>query len=146
MHRRRNRRNRLPSCAGVPRIGAPASEARSADRSPPVLHLLPPGQYRAVAHRGDVGLMFRFTAVTIVVLATLLGPRTVEAQDCKVLLIPCMYEGVPFALTVVDAETDQPLAEVHGLAEGQNYAYHGRKGPPMVQDAVTAATAVLGLP
>src|SRR5882762_8988127 len=114
--------------------------------SPPVLHPLPPGQHRTVAHRADVGLMFRLTAVSIVVLATLLGPRTVEAQDCKVLLIPCMYEGVPFALTVVDAETDQPVAEVHGLAEWQNVGYHGRNGPLMVQDAVSGADGVLRFP
>ena len=88
--------------------------------------------------------MFRLVAMIIVVLAaTLLGRPTVDARDCEVLPIPCTYEGVPFALTVVDAETNQPLAEVHGLAEWQNVGYHGRNGPLMVQDAVSGTDGVL---
>jgi len=87
----------------------------------------------------------RLAAVALVLLAPLLGPRAVEAQPCK-FPIPCRYEGPAFTLTVVDAETGRPVADVHALAEWQNYGMHGLGGPFLVQDAVSATDGVLRFP
>jgi len=87
----------------------------------------------------------RLAAVALVLLAPLLGPRAVEAQLCK-FPIPCRYEGPAFTLTVVDAETGRPVADVHALAEWQNYGMHGLGGPFLVQDAVSATDGVLRFP
>jgi len=83
--------------------------------------------------------------VALVLLAPLFGQRAVEAQPCE-FPTPCTYEGAVFTLTVLDAETGLPVADSHALAEWQNYAYHGRNGPLMVQDAVSGADGVLRFP
>ena len=88
----------------------------------------------------------RLVVVALMLLAPLLGPRAVEAQPCE-FPTPCTYEGAAFTLTVVDAETGLPVADVHALAEWQNYGMHGRlAGPFMVQDAVSATDGVLRFP
>ena len=58
----------------------------------------------------------------------------------------CLYEGPPFRFTVVDAETRQPLADVHALAEWVLSGYHGVDGPLMVQDAVSGPDGEVPFP
>jgi len=58
--------------------------------------------------------------------------------------MPCTFEALPFKFTVVDAETRQPLADVHALAEWQTYGPGGRlNGPLMVLDAVSTPDGLL---
>lgn len=84
---------------------------------------------------------------TAVVLVTWLAiPATADARLCDYLPIACVYEGAPFTIKVVDAETGQPLAGVHALAEWQQYGTYGSGGPLMVQDAVSGAEGVLTFP
>ncbi len=65
-------------------------------------------------------------------------------QPCEVVPMPCTFESLPFTLKVVDAETRQPLAGVHALAEWEVIGPGGRGGGPlMVLDAVSAADGVL---
>jgi hypothetical protein len=74
------------------------------------------------------------------VLATFIAftatPGSAE-QACEEFPVPCIYEGRPFRLVVVDAETRVPVAGVHVLAEWQTYAGGRRNGPIMVQDGET---------
>ena len=58
----------------------------------------------------------------------------------------CPYEGMPFRFTVVDAETGQPLPEVHALAEWVLEGFHGVNGPLMVQDAASGPDGVIAFP
>jgi hypothetical protein len=59
-------------------------------------------------------------------------------QPCEVVPMPCTFEGVPFKFQVVDAETRQPLANVHALAEWQTEGVGGRAGGPlMVKDTLS---------
>jgi hypothetical protein len=58
----------------------------------------------------------------------------------------CVYEGVPFRFTVVDAETGQPLPEVHALAEWVLEGFHGVNGPLMVQDAISGPDGGIAFP
>jgi hypothetical protein len=58
----------------------------------------------------------------------------------------CLYESPGFRFRVVDAETKQPLADVHALAEWVLNGAHGRNGPLMVQDAVSATDAWVRFP
>jgi hypothetical protein len=58
----------------------------------------------------------------------------------------CAYLSPGFQLTVVDAETGKPLADVYAWAEWVQYGAHGRGGPLMVQNAVSAADGRLTFP
>jgi len=58
----------------------------------------------------------------------------------------CVYESPGFRITVVDGETGTPLADVHALAEWNQYGFHGSGGPLMVQDAVSGPDGVLTFP
>jgi hypothetical protein len=58
----------------------------------------------------------------------------------------CAYLSPGFQLTVVDAETGKPLADVYAWAEWVQYGAHGRGGPLMVQNAVSGADGRLTFP
>ena len=60
----------------------------------------------------------RGRVLSLLVLFGLLLSRPAEAADLLCTLASyCVYEGVPFSITVVDQETGAPLAGVHALAE-----------------------------
>jgi hypothetical protein len=75
-----------------------------------------------------------------------LEPGRVDARPCEHLPIQCTYQGVPFALTVIDSVTRQPVPDVHALAEWQMVGSHGGNGPLMVQDALSGTDGVLRFP
>jgi hypothetical protein len=58
----------------------------------------------------------------------------------------CLYLSPGFELTVVDAETGQPLPDVYAWAEWVQYGAHGRGGPLMVQDAISDENGRLTFP
>jgi hypothetical protein len=85
--------------------------------------------------------------VAVALLASLwMAPRAEANVLCRILPMPCTYEGAAFQFTVVDAETRQPLPDVHALAEWQLYGTYGRNGPLMVQDALSGVDGVLAFP
>ena len=92
--------------------------------------------------------MRRRVTIAALVMDCLVSPLRVQAdQPCEVAPMPCTFEGLPFTLTVVDAETRQPLADVHALAEWRIFGPGGRlDGPLMVQDAVSGGDGVLSFP
>ncbi len=75
-----------------------------------------------------------------------IGPRSAAADLACDVFGDCVYEGPAFRFTVVDAETREPLAGVHALAEWVQYGFHGRNGPVMVQDATSGPDGVLAFP
>ena len=79
--------------------------------------------------------------------AWLLVSGTAEANVlCRILPMRCTYEGVAFRFTVVDAETRQPLGDVHALAEWIMYGLPGQYPPLMVLDAVSGPDGQLTFP
>src|SRR3989442_1462424 len=98
-----------------------------------------------MAHRRDVDALVRRLAMTVAVLASLVWPvAAAPDQPCEVVPMPCTFEGLPFKITVIDAETRNPLADVHALAEWRMEGVGGRaNGPIMVQDAVSGADGQL---
>jgi len=92
----------------------------------------------------------RGTLVLIVSLFSAWGfPSGLDAADqaCEVFPVPCVFEGLPFQVNVVDAETRKPLANVHALAEWRRYGKGDRlDGPLMVQDAISSADGSLKFP
>ena len=79
-------------------------------------------------------------------MAGLVVLRSAEANILCKWFGRCLYESPGFRITVVDKETGQPLADVHGLAEWQNYAMWGRNGPLMVQDDMSGPDGLLAFP
>ncbi len=65
--------------------------------------------------------------------------------QCQVLHV-CLYEGPAFSFRVVDAETRQPLAAVHALAEWVLYGPHGLDGPLLVRDTVSGPDGAIAFP
>lgn len=92
--------------------------------------------------------MARWGALTVAcgLLGILLFATPVRSYLACGALGHCPYEGVPFRFTVVDAETGQPLPEVHALAEWVLEGFHGVNGPLMVQDAVGGPDGVIAFP
>ena len=90
----------------------------------------------------------RFAAATAAVASTLLWSVATHAgQPCEVVPMPCTFEAVPFRITVVEAESRRPLADVHALAEWQVHGPGGRlNGPLMVLDAMSDSDGVLKFP
>jgi hypothetical protein len=101
-----------------------------------------------MAHRRDVNVLLTTLALTLVVLAVLVWPvAAAPEQPCEVVPMPCTFEGMPFKLTVIDAETRKPLTDVHALAEWQIHGAGGRlNGPLMVLDAASDPDGVLAFP
>src|SRR6266571_2626097 len=97
-----------------------------------------------MAHRGDV----RRRAFAAMLMMTALLPWRYsgadDGQPCEVIPMPCTFEAAPFRLRVIDAETLQPLVDVHALVEWQMEGAGGRaNGPLMVKDALSGADGQL---
>ncbi len=92
--------------------------------------------------------MRRCLATALLAISSFLWPLWAQAgQPCEVVPMPCTFEALPFTFTVVDAETRQPLVDVHALAEWQKEGVGGRlNGPLMVLEAVSGPDGVLGFP
>jgi hypothetical protein len=86
----------------------------------------------------------RLRAFVVATLLLVPGPAAAEVM-CD-WFFRCLYESPGFRFRVVDAETKQPLADVHALAEWVMEGSHGRSGPLMVQDAVSGADGWLRFP
>src|SRR5437667_3226761 len=101
-----------------------------------------------MAHRRDVNALLTTSALTLVLVAVLVWPvAAAPEQPCEVVPMPCTFEGMPFKLTVIDAETRKPLADVHALAEWQIHGAGGRlNGPLMVLDAASGPDGALAFP
>src|SRR5262249_40861541 len=68
-------------------------------------------------------------------------------QPCEVVPMPCTFEGLPFKITIIDAERRKPLTDVHALAEWQIHGAGGRlNGPLMVLDAASELDGTLAFP
>ena len=101
-----------------------------------------------MAHRRDVIRLLKTAAMTSILLVSLVSPiAAAPEQPCKVVPMPCTFEGLPFKITVIDAETRKPLADVHALAEWQIHGTGGRlNGPLMVLDAASGLDGTLAFP
>jgi hypothetical protein len=75
--------------------------------------------------------------VGLVTLLWVCGPAPAAANPLCRWLGLCAYLSPGFELTVVDAETNTPVADVYAWAEWVQYGVHGRGGPLMVQTAVS---------
>jgi hypothetical protein len=85
-------------------------------------------------------------AVGFVVLASHVAAAG-AGQLCETVPMPCTFEAPPFSVTVIDADTKQPLPDVHGLAEWQMYGGLGRlNGPVMALSTVSGPDGVLRFP
>ena len=85
----------------------------------------------------------------VAVLALLLGllsPTRVDAYMLCSFLGICPYFSPGFTLTVVDAESCKPVADVYAWAEWVQYANHGLNGPLVIQDAMSDAGGQLTFP
>jgi hypothetical protein len=83
--------------------------------------------------------------MVILLVSTLLWPLWARAdQPCEAVPMPCTFEALPFEFRVIDAETHQPLADVHALAEWQIEGVGGRaNGPLMVQDMLSGSDGLI---
>jgi len=92
--------------------------------------------------------LLKTAAMTFMLLASLVPPiAAAPEQPCEVVPMPCTFEGLPFKITVIDAETRKPLADVHALAEWQIHGAGGRlNGPLMVLDAASGLDGTLAFP
>lgn len=102
-----------------------------------------------MANRGDVGSARLGMVVAMLLVAALWAPVwAAPEQPCEVVPMPCIFEALPFTFRVVDAETRQPLGDVHALAEWQTHGgwSGGLNGPLMVLDVVSGVDGVLGFP
>ena len=84
-------------------------------------------------------------ALGTLLIASVVWPHAADSdQPCEVAPMPCMFESLPFKFKVVDAETHQPLADVHALAEWQTEGVGGRaNGPLMVRDTVSGSDGLI---
>jgi len=101
-----------------------------------------------MAHRRDVIRLLKTAAMTSILLVSLVSPiAAAPEQPCEVVPMPCTFEGLPFKITVIDAETRKPLADVHALAEWQIHGAGGRlNGPLRVLDAASGLDGTLAFP
>jgi hypothetical protein len=74
-----------------------------------------------------------------IILLCLSAPTTVAANPVCRWIGLCIYLSPRFHLTVVDADTGKPLADVYAWAEWVQHGAHGIGGPLMVQDAASTA-------
>src|SRR5262252_4040708 len=93
------------------------------------------------AMTGTLGVVSFLAFVLMIALPVTAG------QLCEIFPMPCLFESPAFTFTVVDAETQAPLADAHALAEWQVHGPGGRlNGPLIVMDAVSQSDGVLALP
>ena len=90
--------------------------------------------------------MRRWIGLALGLCVCLFATSPAQADVLCTLVGHCTYEGAPFRFTVVDAETGQPLADVHALAEWVLEGPHGVNGPLMVQDAASGPDGVVAVP
>ena len=84
------------------------------------------------------------TLVVLTALTVLTASSASAGASCGAPSARCQYEAPPFTLTLVDAATSQPLADVHALAEWQMEGAGGRlNGPLMTLDAVSGPDGVI---
>src|SRR2546422_11693626 len=95
--------------------------------------------------RGDVSRMRSRWALATLLIASVVWPHAADSdQPCEVVPMPCTFESLLFKFKVVDAETHQPLADVHALAEWQTEGVGGRaNGPLMARDTVSGSDGVI---
>jgi hypothetical protein len=68
-------------------------------------------------------------------------------QPCEGIPVPCTFEAPAFKFTVIDADTRQPVADVHALAEWQMIGRGGRAdGPLVVLDTVSGPDGLISFP
>lgn len=89
--------------------------------------------------------MPRLVAAFVIMLG-LLGPARADAHVWCSWLAICPYGSPGFTLTVVDAESGNPLADVYAWAEWVQYSGHGLNGPIMIQEAQAGADGRLVFP
>jgi len=85
----------------------------------------------------------------LLILALFLGlasPTRVDAYMLCSFLGICPYFSPGFTLTVVDAESGKPVADVYAWAEWVQYTNHGLNGPLVIQDAMSDAGGQLTFP
>jgi len=84
-------------------------------------------------------------ALATILIASVVWPHAADSdQPCEVVPMPCTFESLPFKFKVADAETHQPLADVHALAEWQTEGVGGRaNGPLMVTDTVSDSDGLI---
>ena len=84
-------------------------------------------------------------ALATILIASVVWPHAADSdQPCEVVPMPCTFESLPFKFKVADAETHQPLADVHALAEWQTEGVGGRaNGPLMVKDTVSGSDGLI---
>src|SRR2546426_8141984 len=97
--------------------------------------------------RGDVSRMRSRWALATILIASVVWPHAADSdQPCEVVPMPCTFESLPFKFKVLDAETQQPLADVHALAEWQMEGVGGRAdGPLMVKDTVSGSDGLISV-
>ena len=76
----------------------------------------------------------------------LLSPARADAYMLCSFLGICPYFSPGFSLTVVDAESGKPVADVYAWAEWVQYANHGLNGPIMIQEATSDDAGRLAFP
>jgi hypothetical protein len=89
--------------------------------------------------------MPRLVAAFVIVLG-FLAPARAEAYVLCSWLAICPYGSPGFTLTVVDAESGSPLADVYAWAEWVQYGGHGLNGPIMIQEAQAGVDGRLVFP
>ena len=85
-------------------------------------------------------------AAALVILLSLLAPAPADAHLLCSVFAVCPYGSPGFTLTVVDAESDKPMADVYAWAEWVQYGAHGLNGPIMIQEALSGADGRLVFP
>jgi len=85
-------------------------------------------------------------ATALVILLRLLAPAPADAHLLCSVFAVCPYGSPGFTLTVVDAESNKPMADVYAWAEWVQYGAHGLNGPIMIQEALSGADGSLVFP
>jgi len=88
----------------------------------------------------------RRLVAAFVILLGLLAPSRADAHLLCSWLAVCPYGSPGFTLTVVDAESSRPVADVYAWAEWVQYGGHGLNGPIMIQEAHSGADGRLVFP
>jgi len=84
--------------------------------------------------------------VAVVALLGLLSPTRVDAHILCSFIGVCPYFSPGFTLTVVDAESGKPVADVYAWAEWVQNASHGLNGPIMIQEATSDEAGRVSFP
>ena len=85
-------------------------------------------------------------AAALVILLSLLAPTPADAHLLCSVFAVCPYGSPGFTLTVVDAESNKPMADVYAWAEWVQYGAHGLNGPIMIQESLSGADGRLVFP